>query len=189
MARGRVLVADADPSVTAPIRAVLEEEGYAVREAGSTTHALTGAEECDLAIVSLTLPESSGVGCVRALLSRRPGLPVVVTIPEELSAQGLAARAVGAYAFLESPHDLTREKILTIVANALERQSLLAQLAAAREVLPDTLNLEDRERHAIMRALATTGWNKQAAARLLGLHRPTLYAKMRKHGIPQKRPG
>ncbi len=49
------------------------------------------------------------------------------------------------------------------------------------------LNLEERERQAILQALATTKWNKQAAAALLGLHRPTLYSKMRKHGIPQKR--
>jgi transcriptional regulator of acetoin/glycerol metabolism len=55
-------------------------------------------------------------------------------------------------------------------------------------VAPETLNLEARERHAIVAALDTTRWNKQAAARLLGLHRPTLYAKMRKHGIPQARP-
>jgi DNA-binding NtrC family response regulator len=50
-----------------------------------------------------------------------------------------------------------------------------------------TLNLEERERQAILQALETTNWNKQAAAALLGLHRPTLYSKMRKHGIPQKR--
>src|SRR5437773_549843 len=40
----------------------------------------------------------------------------------------------------------------------------------------------------LLRALETTKWNKQAAAALLGLRRPTLYSKMRKHGIPQRRP-
>jgi DNA-binding NtrC family response regulator len=52
---------------------------------------------------------------------------------------------------------------------------------------PATLNLEERERQAILQALENTNWNKQAAAALLGLHRPTLYSKMRKHGVPQKR--
>jgi DNA-binding NtrC family response regulator len=51
-----------------------------------------------------------------------------------------------------------------------------------------SLNLEERERATIREALRATGWNKQAAARLLGLHRPTLYSKMRKHGIPQRPP-
>jgi len=41
---------------------------------------------------------------------------------------------------------------------------------------------------AILQALEATGWNKQAAAQRLGLHRPTLYSKMRRHGIPVKPP-
>jgi len=49
-------------------------------------------------------------------------------------------------------------------------------------------SLEEIERASILKALETTRWNKQAAAALLGLRRPTLYSKMRKHNIPQ-RPG
>ena len=41
---------------------------------------------------------------------------------------------------------------------------------------------------SILKALDSTRWNKQAAAALLGLRRPTLYSKMRKHNIPQRRP-
>jgi len=47
-------------------------------------------------------------------------------------------------------------------------------------------SLEEIERASIIKALETTRWNKQAAAALLGLRRPTLYSKMRKHGIPQR---
>jgi DNA-binding NtrC family response regulator len=48
-------------------------------------------------------------------------------------------------------------------------------------------SLEEIERVSIIRALETSGWNKQAAAASLGLRRPTLYSKMRRHGIPQRR--
>jgi DNA-binding NtrC family response regulator len=51
-----------------------------------------------------------------------------------------------------------------------------------------TGSLEEIERASIIRALESTGWNKQAAAAILGLRRPTLYSKMRRHGIPQRRP-
>jgi DNA-binding NtrC family response regulator len=47
-------------------------------------------------------------------------------------------------------------------------------------------SLEEIERASILRALESTRWNKQAAAALLGLRRPTLYSKMRKHNIPQR---
>jgi DNA-binding NtrC family response regulator len=49
-------------------------------------------------------------------------------------------------------------------------------------------SLEEIERASILKALESTRWNKQAAAALLGLRRPTLYSKMRKHNIPQRRP-
>jgi DNA-binding NtrC family response regulator len=48
-------------------------------------------------------------------------------------------------------------------------------------------SLEEIERASILKALDSTRWNKQAAAALLGLRRPTLYSKMRKHNIPQRR--
>jgi transcriptional regulator with PAS, ATPase and Fis domain len=43
--------------------------------------------------------------------------------------------------------------------------------------------LDDVERAAIVRTLAYTRGNKRAAADILGVYRPTLYAKMRKYGL------
>ena len=53
----------------------------------------------------------------------------------------------------------------------------------AQDVLPPTATLAEIERMAILQALQRTNWNKQDAAQLLGLYRPTLYSKMKKHGI------
>jgi two-component system, NtrC family, response regulator AtoC len=92
--------------------------------------------------------------------------------------------------------------------HAIERAVLVARTSAiALSDLPDALkhldddsdapsiapsevpsgSLEDIERASILKALDSTRWNKQAAAALLGLRRPTLYSKMRKHNIPQRR--
>ncbi len=58
---------------------------------------------------------------------------------------------------------------------------------AAGPVVPDawpaTATLAEIERLAILQALQRTNWNKQDAAQQLGLYRPTLYSKMKKHGI------
>jgi DNA-binding NtrC family response regulator len=61
----------------------------------------------------------------------------------------------------------------------------LAGPAVAPSAVPAG-SLEAIERASILKALETTRWNKQAAAALLGLRRPTLYSKMRKHNIPQR---
>ncbi len=54
-------------------------------------------------------------------------------------------------------------------------------------VLPPHRTLAEIERMAILQALERTNWNKQEAAAQLGLYRPTLYSKMRKHKIRDER--
>jgi two-component system response regulator AtoC len=81
----------------------------------------------------------------------------------------------------------TREITLADLPETLEH---LAGDADAGNIAPSevpTGSLEDIERASILKALDATRWNKQAAAALLGLRRPTLYSKMRKHNIPQRR--
>ena len=46
-----------------------------------------------------------------------------------------------------------------------------------------TLNDERMERENIVKALETTGGDKKAAARLLGISRSTLYLKMEKYRL------
>jgi DNA-binding NtrC family response regulator len=50
-------------------------------------------------------------------------------------------------------------------------------------VAPPHRTLAEIEKMTIQQTLERTGWNKQEAAQLLGLYRPTLYSKMKKHDI------
>jgi two-component system, NtrC family, response regulator HydG len=50
-------------------------------------------------------------------------------------------------------------------------------------VIPPHRTLAEIEKMAIMQTLQRTNWNKQEAAQILGLYRPTLYSKMKKHDI------
>jgi DNA-binding NtrC family response regulator len=49
-----------------------------------------------------------------------------------------------------------------------------------------SLNLDDQEKQAILQALVQAHGNKKKAATILGIHRPTLYSKMKHHGISLK---
>jgi transcriptional regulator with PAS, ATPase and Fis domain len=46
-----------------------------------------------------------------------------------------------------------------------------------------SLNLADREKAALLAALEQSRGNKKKAAELLGIHRPTLYTKLKKFGL------
>src|SRR4029453_11414320 len=49
--------------------------------------------------------------------------------------------------------------------------------------IPPHRTLAEIEKMAIVQTLQRTNWNKQEAAQILGLYRPTLYSKMKKHAI------
>jgi len=63
-------------------------------------------------------------------------------------------------------------------------ESLRVETASSTDfVIPPHRTLAEIEKMAILQTLQRTNWNKQEAAQILGLYRPTLYSKMKKHDI------
>ena len=73
----------------------------------------------------------------------------------------------------------------TITRKQLPREIQLppALQASALATGAPVLNLENHEKQTILQALAQTHGNKKKAAQILGIHRPTLYGKMKRLGI------
>ncbi|MCC7123634.1 MAG: sigma-54-dependent Fis family transcriptional regulator [Acidobacteria bacterium] len=87
--------------------------------------------------------------------------------------------------------------------NAIERAVLVAKGTEVQpQDLPESMRddgpvttfavpphhtLAEIERLTILQTLQRTNWNKQEAANILGLYRPTLYSKMRRHAIRDPR--
>jgi len=88
--------------------------------------------------------------------------------------------------------------------NAIERAVLVAKSQDVQpQDLPDSIRgdaapedaftvpphhtLAEIERMAVLQTLQRTNWNKQEAAQILGLYRPTLYSKIKKHDIKDPR--
>jgi len=88
--------------------------------------------------------------------------------------------------------------------NAVERAVLVAKSPEVQPGdLPDSIRgdgpaddtftvpphhtLAEIERMAVLQTLQRTNWNKQEAAQILGLYRPTLYSKIKKHDLKDPR--
>jgi len=76
----------------------------------------------------------------------------------------------------------------TVTVKHLPRELRLPAILqeAASHPANGDLKLEARERTAILQALAQCHGNKKKAAAVLGIHRPTLYSKMKRYGIELK---
>jgi DNA-binding NtrC family response regulator len=89
--------------------------------------------------------------------------------------------------------------------NSIERAVLLEQGDVIEEINPKaastsgetqpsqayqsaTLNLGDVEKQTILNALEASNWNKTRASEMLGIYPSSLYKKMKRFGISQKRP-
>src|SRR6187431_2999060 len=67
-------------------------------------------------------------------------------------------------------------------------ESLRTESSTTTEfVIPPHRTLAEIEKMASVQTLQRTNWNKQEAAQILGLYRPTLYSKMKKHEIKDQR--
>jgi DNA-binding NtrC family response regulator len=52
--------------------------------------------------------------------------------------------------------------------------------------IPPHHTLAEIEKLAILQTLERTRWNKRKAATILGVYRPTLYSKLKKHNLTEK---
>src|SRR5688572_11885121 len=74
-----------------------------------------------------------------------------------------------------------------ILPNDLPEQIREEGSPAQEFTIPPHRTLAEIEKMAILQTLQRTNWNKQEAAQILGLYRPTLYSKMKKHAIMDQR--
>ena len=78
-------------------------------------------------------------------------------------------------------------KTMEITPNDLP-ESIREEGSTSQEfTIPPHRTLAEIEKMAIQQTLQRTNWNKQEAAQILGLYRPTLYSKMKKHDIKDLR--
>ena len=117
---GKILLVDDDPGLLRLLSIRLRAEGYDIEAVDSAQNALATLSRFapDLVITDLRMDKMDGIGLLKELQSRSPGLRVVIVTAHGTIPDAVAATQGGAFGFLTKPID--KGELLATVDKALK---------------------------------------------------------------------
>ncbi|RZV38366.1 MAG: response regulator [Chromatiales bacterium] len=117
---GKILLVDDDPGLLRLLSIRLRAEGYEVEAVESAHKALGTLRQFtpDLVITDLRMDKMDGIGLLKELQTRSPGLRVVIITAHGTIPDAVTATQHGAFGFLTKPID--KEELMTLVERALK---------------------------------------------------------------------
>ena len=136
-----ILIVDDEPDIRLLVEAILRDEGFEARSAGTSDEAIAAyrARRPGLVILDVWLQGSKldGIGILDVLHQEEPRVPVVMISGHGTIETAVAAIQRGAYDFIEKPFN--SDRLLLVVRRALEAAKLVAENAELRMRLgPET---------------------------------------------------
>ena len=117
---GKILLVDDDPGLLRLLSIRLRAEGYEVEAVESAHSALTTLNQFspDLVITDLRMDKMDGIGLLKELQTRSPGLRVVIITAHGTIPDAVTATQHGAFGFLTKPID--KDELISLVERALK---------------------------------------------------------------------
>jgi two-component system response regulator HydG len=133
----RILVVDDEESHRIMLRAVLQEEGYEVTEAGDGPDAIRAMEQepFDLVLLDIRMTTLDGIETLTEIRKISPFVPVLMMTAYASVKTAVEALKAGAFEYLTKPLDIDELKIL--IEKALEHYHLREENLALKERLGD----------------------------------------------------
>uniref|UniRef100_UPI003D81BCAB response regulator n=1 Tax=Trichloromonas sp. TaxID=3069249 RepID=UPI003D81BCAB len=132
---GRILIVDDEPSALRVLSAILEAEGYEVRQARDVESAilLLSGEDFDSVITDMKMGDKTGLDLFEYIQGSFSDLPVIFLTAYGTVESAVGAVTRGAYYYFIKPPDYANLK--AILSKAVEQRRLKRELAALREQL------------------------------------------------------
>ncbi|MBT8089021.1 MAG: sigma 54-interacting transcriptional regulator [Gammaproteobacteria bacterium] len=118
--KGKILLVDDDPGLLRLLSIRLRAEGYEVEAVESAQIALATLNRFspDLVITDLRMDKMDGIGLLKELQTRSPGLRVVIITAHGTIPDAVTATQHGAFGFLTKPID--KDELISLVERALK---------------------------------------------------------------------
>jgi two-component system nitrogen regulation response regulator NtrX len=150
-----ILICDDEKNIRRTLGMVLEGLGHRVLEAGSGEEAIAKleAEEVDLIILDVRLPQMTGIEALQQIRAKPAiaHLPVIMISGHASLAEAVHSVQLGATDFLEKPLD--RDRVLVSVNNALRSDRLQREVERLRAQVDERFEMIGRS--AVMLSLYT----------------------------------
>lgn len=119
-ANGKILLVDDDPGLLRLLSIRLRAEGYDVEAVESAHKALAVLNRFspDLVITDLRMDKMDGIGLLKELQTRSPGLRVVIITAHGTIPDAVTATQHGAFGFLTKP--IEKDELMSLVERALK---------------------------------------------------------------------
>ena len=135
MIPARVLVVDDERSMQEFLEIFFRREGYEVVTAGGVEEALVavGADDFDVVISDIQMPDGSGLELLRAVKEEAPGTVVIMITAFATTETAIEAMKQGAYDYVTKPFKV--DELRLTVEKALEKKLLAQENARLRTEL------------------------------------------------------
>ncbi len=179
-----ILIIDDEADIRNLIQGILEDEGYATRQAGNAAQAFAAIEERKPSLIILDVwlqnSEFDGLAILEKVKAEHPHLPVVMISGHGTIETAVTAIRHGAYDFIEKP--FKTDRLLLMIERALENSRLRLEneqlrlktepantLQGKSNALQSLLNTLNKVAPANSRVLITgdSGAGKEVAARYI----------------------
>jgi two-component system nitrogen regulation response regulator NtrX len=131
----KILIVDDEIDIRELLRDILQDEGYDIKMASTASGALEAfnAEDFDLILLDIWLEGSAmdGMGVLKAIKAKIPGLPVIMISGHGNIETAVKAIKNGAYDFIEKPFKV--EKLLIMVQRAIAAYKMLNENSQLRQ--------------------------------------------------------
>jgi two-component system response regulator GlrR len=144
--KGKILLVDDDPGLLRLLSIRLRAEGYDVEAVESAHKALATLNRFspDLVITDLRMDKMDGIGLLKELQTRSPGLRVVIITAHGTIPDAVVATQSGAFGFLTKPIDkdelmVTVEKALRVSGSADVEEGWAAEIITRNQGMKEVL--------------------------------------------------
>ena len=137
MLKGTILICDDEEEILRYLKKLLQAAGLSVttftRGTELQRHLEQTGDAYDLLLQDIRMPDMDGIQVLKRVRELRPAMPVVIMTAYGTIDSAVEAIKLGAYDYVTKP--FPKEKILTVLEKALERELLLRENRALKEEL------------------------------------------------------